>query len=104
MPIKFATPKKGDKRVARPPPAPPGGRGPIKAQLSNTKVEKTLTLAEQLAAQSKKLQKVDTTPANNANSSASQSQLPAKAMTLQEQILAAQAKIKPVPGAPPKVV
>jgi len=35
--IKWPTLKKGEKRVAKPPAAPPGGRGPIKAKTSGAK-------------------------------------------------------------------
>ncbi len=50
IPIKYPTIKKGEKRVARPPNAPVGARGPIKAKLSGAKVEKAMSLADQLAA------------------------------------------------------
>jgi hypothetical protein len=59
VPIKYPTLKQGAKRVANPAPAPKGGRGPIKAKLSGAKVEKAVSLADQLAAQSKKLAHVE---------------------------------------------
>ena len=59
VPIKFPTLKKGAKRVVNAPPAPKGGRGPIKAKLSGAKQEKAMSLADQLAAQSKKMQHVE---------------------------------------------
>ena len=98
VPIKFPTCKKGEKRKANPPAIPKGARAALKIKLSGAKAAKPMSMAEQLAAASKKLEKVETKESPTITSS-SGSQKPAGGqMSLAEQLQAAQAKMKKAPG------
>jgi hypothetical protein len=101
VPIKFPTCKKGEKRKANPPAIPKGARAALKIKLSGKKAEKPKTMAEQLAAASKKLEKVETKESPTITASASSASAKpgiGAPMSLAEQLQAAQAKMKKAPG------